>query len=118
MRILVDENIPLITVKQLSKLGHDVTDIRGTNEEGLSDVQIWNKACNEKRLFITTDKGFANYRESEHNGILVITLRKPNRSKINKRVIEAMKHFSEDRWQGLLVVMRDNAMSVWKRPVP
>ena len=114
MFILVDENIPLITVQQLCELGHNVLDIRGTEEEGLPDELIWNKACNEKRLFITTDKGFVNYRERKHNGILIVTLRRPNKETINKRVIEAINKFSDNQWQGLLVVMRDNTMSIWR----
>ena len=34
MKIFVDENIPLITVKQLRSKGFDVTDIRGTPDQG------------------------------------------------------------------------------------
>ena len=30
MRILVDENIPKVTVHELQAMGHDVLDIRGT----------------------------------------------------------------------------------------
>jgi predicted nuclease of predicted toxin-antitoxin system len=115
MRIFVDENIPIMTVEQLRRLGHDVSDIRGTEEEGLSDDLIWKRACDEKRLFITTDKGFVHYRDREHYGVLIIALRKPNRQKINKRVVEAMKQFSDDQWPGLMVVMRDRTMSTWSR---
>lgn len=53
MRILVDENIPLSCVGQLSRLGHDVRDIRGTADEGMSDELLWAMACNEERLLIT-----------------------------------------------------------------
>lgn len=115
MRIFVDENIPIMTVEQLRRLGHDVSDIRGTEEEGLSDDLIWDRACDEKRLFITTDKGFVHYRDRENYGILIIALRKPNRQKINKRVVEAMEQFSDDQWPGLLVVMRDRTMSTWSQ---
>ena len=34
MKICVDENIPLITVVELRSLGHDVLDIRGTDDRG------------------------------------------------------------------------------------
>lgn len=34
MRIPVDENIPVMTVRQVRDLGHDVLDIRGTGPEG------------------------------------------------------------------------------------
>lgn len=58
MRILVDENIPLMTVSELKRLGHDVQDIRGSTQEGLPDIELWELAKKEKRLLITTDKGF------------------------------------------------------------
>jgi predicted nuclease of predicted toxin-antitoxin system len=115
MDILVDENIPLKSVKQLQQMGHNVLDIRGTADEGISDELLWNKACQEKRLLITTDRGFARYRDMKHYGLLIVALRRPNRLKIDERVIEAMKLFSPEQWQGLLVVMRDKAMSTWRR---
>jgi predicted nuclease of predicted toxin-antitoxin system len=114
MDILVDENIPLASVEQLRKMGHDVLDIRGTTDEGLSDELLWNRSCQQKRLLITTDRGFARYRHREHHGILIISLRRPNRLKINDRVIEAMRLFSTEQWAGLLVVMRDKTMSTWR----
>jgi hypothetical protein len=33
MKILVDENIPLVSVSKLRRLGHDVSDIRGTPDK-------------------------------------------------------------------------------------
>ena len=41
MNILVDENIPAMTVKALRDLGHKVFDHRGTSQEGLSDEDLW-----------------------------------------------------------------------------
>lgn len=114
MDILVDENIPLMSVLQLRDMGNDVLDIRGTDEEGLSDESLWEKAIVEKRLLITTDRGFAHYRDKLHHGILIVLLRRPNRHRINDRVIEAMRRFSPAEWPGLLVVMRDETMSTWR----
>jgi len=115
MRILVDENIPLVTVEQLRRLGHDVLDIRGTADQGISDELLWNKAYQEKRLLLTTDRGFAHYRDRKHYGILIVSLRRPNRHKINKRVLDATKLFSVEQWPSLLVVMRDRTMSTWRQ---
>lgn len=50
-RILVDENIPLITVETLRKHGDDV---------------LWNKVIGQQRLLITTDKGFVRKRDEPH----------------------------------------------------
>jgi len=63
MKIFADENIPLMTVEALRALGHDVLDIRGTVDGGMTDDNIWEKAQREKRMLITTDKGFTDCRD-------------------------------------------------------
>ena len=47
MRVLVDENIPRMTVNGLCELGHDVKDIRGTAGQGLPDTSLWGMAVEE-----------------------------------------------------------------------
>ena len=54
MKILVDENIPLTTVRALRTHGHDVLDIRGTADEGIPDYALWEMAQCGERLLITT----------------------------------------------------------------
>ena len=111
MKILVDENIPRTTVKRLRELDHDVKDIRGTADQGLGDPDLWKMSMTERRLLITTDKGFTEYRGVAHPGILIVRLRQPNRLKIHQSVMHAMERFNEAGWRGLLVVMRDATMS-------
>jgi predicted nuclease of predicted toxin-antitoxin system len=112
MNILVDENIPLMTVAGLRELGHDMKDVRGTGQQGLPDADLWTLALAEKRMLITTDKGFTERRHDRHSGILIVRLRQPNRHKIHNAVMLAMGRFTERQWPGLLVVMRDQTMSV------
>lgn len=114
MKILVDENIPSITVAALRNLGHDVLDIRGTPDEGMPDPDLWPKCQLEGRLLITTDKGFSKHRTESHHGMIIVCLKKPNRMKIQQRVMQAFNQFSEDEWEGLLVMMRDTVQAVWK----
>jgi predicted nuclease of predicted toxin-antitoxin system len=114
MKILVDENIPLISVKQLRKLGHDVLDIRGTSQQGITDELLLKMACRQKRLLITTDRGFAFYRHTNHYGILIVALHQPNSVRINTRILEALKRFLPQQWKGLLVVMRDESINTWR----
>ncbi len=111
MKILVDENIPRMTVGHLRELGHDVKDIRGTPEQGLPDIDLWSMALLEGRALITTDKGFTEYRAVPHPGILVVRLRQPNRTRIHQAVILAIERFDELEWPGLLVVVRDTTLS-------
>jgi predicted nuclease of predicted toxin-antitoxin system len=111
MRVLVDENIPRMTVAALLALGHDVKDIRGTSLQGAADSDLWALAVAEYRALITTDKGFTEYRSVPHYGILVVRLRQPNRQKIHHSVLYVFERFSEAEWPNLLVVVRDTTMS-------
>lgn len=111
MNILVDENVPRMTASDLRELGHNVKDIRGTAERGLSDCGLWSLAQAENRMLVTTDKGFTEYRAVPHAGILVVRLRQPNRWKIHRAVMLAIGRFQELEWPGLLVVVRDTTMS-------
>jgi hypothetical protein len=43
MKILVDENIPRITVERLPELGHDVRDVRRTPDQGVEDAELWKR---------------------------------------------------------------------------
>ena len=116
MKILVDEHIPLMTVRVLPTMGYDVRDIRGTPDEGMQDDALWEMAQREERLLITTDKGFARYRTVSHHGMLIIRLRRPSRHKIHQRIMQALRQFDDAQWPGLLVVMRDVAQSTWRMP--
>jgi predicted nuclease of predicted toxin-antitoxin system len=114
MKILVDENIPRITVRALRDLGHDVLDLRGTARQGFADQAVWELAQTEARILVTTDKGFVEHREEEHHGLLVVRLRQPNRQRIHERVLYAIGHQQGD-WAGFVVVLRDQVQSVWSR---
>ena len=114
MKIIVDENIPATTVTDLREQGHDVLDIRGTSDQGMTDQALWQKTLEEKRLMITTDKGFAEHRDEQHYGLLIVRLKQPSRVKIHQRVLQALKRYSAEQWPGLMVVMRDRFQSTWK----
>ncbi len=114
MKFCVDENIPLITVQELRRLGHDVLDIREASTQGLVDDLLWNDAQREQRILITTDKGFVSRRNEKHHGVLIVRLRQPNEQKIHHRVMQALRRFAEKDWPGLTVVMRDLAQSIWR----
>ncbi|MEK6287084.1 MAG: DUF5615 family PIN-like protein [Acidobacteriota bacterium] len=82
-------------------MGHDVLDIRGTVDQGMPDDLLWIRVQGERRLLITTDKGFVQPRDEQHCGILVVRLKQPNEQKIHQRVMQAMNHFPEQEWPGL-----------------
>jgi len=115
MKIFADENIPLMTIMELRSRGHDVKDIRGTPNQGMTDDELWQIAQKEKRLLITTDKGFSSQRNKSHYGILIIRLKQPSRHKIHQRIMQVLNKNPADEWQGLMVIMRDAVQSAWRK---
>ena len=118
MDILVDENIPLVTVGELRAAGHDVLDFRQTARQGIPDADLWKECQAQKRLLITTDKGFSEHAREPHWGIMIIRLRRPNQARIHERVLWAMKVYGAAEWPGLLLVVRDRVKSVRRSSRP
>ncbi len=116
LKILVDKNIPKMTVNELKKLGFDVLDIRNTAKEGIPDQEVWEIALSQKRLLITTDKGFSKYRMQNHSGILIVRLQKPNRLKIHNKVIQTINSIDVNGWDNLIITVKDNVKTSWKKP--
>ncbi len=112
MNICVDENVPFVTVSELRNLGHDVLDIRGTSNQGISDDLLWALAQREGRVLLTTDKGFAEHRSEAHHGLLIVRLRQPNEKKIHDRAMRGITQFSQEQWKGVTLIMRDAVQSV------
>jgi predicted nuclease of predicted toxin-antitoxin system len=93
-----------MTVQELLSLGHDVMDIRGTEREGITDKELWKIVQKEKRLLITTDKGFSKNRYEKHHGLLIIRLKQPNRLKIHQKAMKGIRLIKEKDWPGMTVV--------------
>lgn len=114
MKILVDENIPRVTVETLRNRGHDVFDIRETEQKGVKDPEIWERCQQEGRLLVTTDAGFTQYRHNPHFGVLIVRLRQPNCEKIHKRVLNLIDKIPEQEWPGLLAIAQDQVQRIWR----
>lgn len=117
---MVDENMPATVVEALAERGHDVLDVRGTPDEGARDEDLWAIACQEQRLFITTDKDFRVFRSApRHYGILIVCLRRPSTAAITRRTLEIFDRLDPQGWVGTTVLARDTAAVVWTpRPSP
>lgn len=112
MKILVDENIPSITVDELRELNHDVKDIRGTEFEGIDDPYLFELALKENRLLIMTDRGFSKVQNKIHSGILIITLKKPNEKSIHEKIVNVIKKYSDIYFQSKIIIVKDYVFSV------
>ncbi len=75
MRIKTDEDLPASAKEFLLSRGHDCRSVLDQNLGGYKDRDLWEIVQSEKRLLITSDKGFAdirNYPPGTHFGIVLL----------------------------------------------
>lgn len=84
MKILLDENFPLLLYRRLKAAGHDVEHIIVLGQRGLPDSAIRGRLQTEDVLFLTQDVEFADYLQ-EYRATIIIS-RVPQGLPISRRV--------------------------------
>ena len=110
MKFFLDENFPKSSEYILNELGHEIFDIRGTSEEGLSDVEIFKLAQHNEAIFLTTDKDFFHtipFQFEQHHGVIIITLRQPSGKSINSKLKWFLENFEFQYIKSKVILLRD-----------
>lgn len=79
MRMFADENLFEPIIEYLKGLDHDVLSIRDSGLSGISDDEVYQRACKEKRIIITMDKDFSRmfrFAPEKCGGIIVVKIYK------------------------------------------
>jgi predicted nuclease of predicted toxin-antitoxin system len=98
MRFLFDENFPKSAAVFLQSSGHEVFDFRGSDDEGIEDSAVFQKAQDFQAVLLTTDRDFFHtipHLFDSHCGVIVIALRQPNRAAILERLEWILSHMDE-----------------------
>ena len=98
MKFFLDENFPRPAVFQLESLGHDAVHALEIFPPGTSDDLLFAYAQDERAIFVSTDKDFFHtipWGFEQHCGAIVITLRKPNRDDLLRRLADALTALGE-----------------------
>ena len=93
MKFFLDENFPRLALAQLVAAGHSASHALDSFPPGTADDKLFAHAQTDGAIFITTDKDFFHtipLTFARHGGALVITLRKPNRADLLRRLADAL----------------------------
>ncbi|MEI6084573.1 MAG: DUF5615 family PIN-like protein [Verrucomicrobiota bacterium] len=93
MKFLLDENFPRSALPQLQQTGHTASHALEFFGPATTDERLFAHAQQEHAIFITTDKDFFHtipLAFERHAGAIVITLRRPNRAALLRRLTEAL----------------------------
>jgi predicted nuclease of predicted toxin-antitoxin system len=79
MKMFANENLFEPIIDFLRGRGHDVLSIRDSGLSGISDDEVYRRACKEKRVIITMDKDFSRmfrFPPEKCGGIIVVKIYK------------------------------------------
>ena len=89
MKFLIDEDFPRSAAEVLAGFGHDSLFVNDVCEFGADDETVFAAAQNERAILLTSDRDFYHtmpFLHPTHCGIVVISLRQPNRKAILSRL--------------------------------
>ncbi|MFQ5640537.1 MAG: DUF5615 family PIN-like protein [bacterium] len=110
MKFFLDENFPKSVGRFLERSGHEVFDIRSTEDEGSDDRKIFELAQAEAAIFLTTDRDFFHtipHLHKKHFGVIVIALKQPNRSQIQEKIEWILHNFELAEFKNHVLLFRD-----------
>ncbi len=117
MKLLTNENFPLLAVVALRDAGHDVLWAR-TDMAGKADEVVLQRAQDEQRLLVTFDKDFGElafrWGLPASCGVILFRLRTKSPEYIRERVVETFAERAD--WTGHLFVVEEDRIRV--RPLP
>lgn len=118
-KFVIDEDMPHSTGKVLKDSGYEVKDIRDHGLRGADDEVIYQFAQENQAVLITSDTGFGNilhFPIGSHFGIVIAHF--PNNmttNKINHQLMEGFRDFTEDDFNGNLIVIEPGKARIRKR---
>ena len=117
MKVLANENFPLLAVEALREAGHDVVWAR-TEMPGEGDDQVLRRAQEESRLLVTFDKDFGElaFRLSlpATTGIVLFRISAPSSLHVVRVAVAALE--SRTDWDGHFAVVEDDRIRMTPLP--
>ncbi len=108
MKMFANENLFEPIIDYLKNLGNDVLSIRDAGLSGISDDEVYQRACKEKRTIITMDKDFSRlfrFLPEKCGGIIVVKIYKRTIDEtllIFKRFYETLQE--KDIYENLVII--------------
>ena len=119
MKFFLDESFPKSIGSLLASRGHEVFDVRELGRTGTDDHTIFLMAQECKATLLTTDRDFYHtvpHLYSHHCGIIVVSLRQPNRQNIQDRLTWFLEHFPDTDLENQVVQLRDKTYLIVPKP--
>ena len=119
MKFFLDENFPRPALVILESAGHSAVHALEIFPPGIADDKLFARAQQENAVFITTDKDFYHtvpLTFARHNGAIIITLRRPNRGELLRRLSDALTTLGDRKLDNTVWLVTDTHIYSRQRP--
>jgi predicted nuclease of predicted toxin-antitoxin system len=106
-------------VEQLQAAGHTAVHALKIFPQGTADDRLFAHAQQENAVFVTTDRDFFHtvpLAFEQHCGAIVITLRRPNRQELLRRLADALVALGERTMENTVWLVTDTRIYSRQRP--
>lgn len=120
MNFLFDENFPRSAVTLIETGGHKVFGVRDFEAQGALDETVFRRAQTLNAVLLTTDKDFFHtvpFLFPSHSGVVVFSLRQPNRKSILERLAWFLSRLPDDM-SNRVYMLRDTTYVTARPPEP
>ena len=118
MKFLADQNFPRTCKDLLDEFDHTLWEPNYDPNTGLSDEWLFAQAQEQNAVFLTTDKDFFHTVPliyPRHAGVIVITLARPNRDGILKKLRWGLVFIQSNPIADHVILLRDHRVLYSKR---
>lgn len=119
--VKLDENLGRVHVGFLKQAVYSADRVHDEGLSGESDDIVWQRACAEKRFFITLDLDFSDVRRfppGTHPGILLLRPRNRSRQAVLEVLSRVVYEQSLDTLKGCLAVADETHTRIRRPPIP
>lgn len=114
MRFIADENIPFSLIKAIRRKGYSVTCLFEENLLGINDGNLLKLAKKEKRVLITFDKDFTQFKLSKHYGVIILRYNNKHYKNIVDLFLYLLDSPVKNKFENSLCEVFDNYIKVKK----
>jgi predicted nuclease of predicted toxin-antitoxin system len=119
MKFFLDENFPRLGLTQLQGAGHNASHALEFFPPGTADEKLFGWAQSNQSVFLTTDRDFFHtvpLAFAQHHGAMVITLRRPNRADLLRRLADALTVLGERNLDNTVWLITDTRIYSRQKP--
>ncbi len=113
--VKVEEDLPRSAIDLLPEQGYETLGVIDQEMSGWKDESIWNAIQQEKRFFVTADKGFADIRLhpiGQHAGLLLLRPDEDGIRPLLELLRQALKSCRLEELSGTIAVVTPRGLRV------